>query len=792
MSTALKISYEFGPFRVDPDKQLLLRENQPVAITPKALETLLVLLRHGQEVVSKDALMKELWPDAFVEEANLTQNIFMLRKALGDTPEQRLYIVTLPGRGYRFAAEVRTVTQGGDLVIASHTRSEFILEQEESVSSRVLPAPGAQPRPKVSWKYVAIGASLALLAIAAVFFLRGRAPAPLGEKDSVLIADFTNATGDPVFDDALTQGLTVQLEQSPFLNLVSQDQVQQTLRLMGLPPDTRVISSVARGICERTGSAAMLEGSIANLGTQYVIGLRATNCRTGNLLDVEQAQTARKEEVLNALTQIARRFRTRVGESLATIRQHDTPLAEATTPSLDALNAYSIGWRLLASGGDAAALPFFERAIQIDPYFAMAHASLGRIYGDLGEAALSAQSTARAYELRDHTGDPEKFWISAAYETQVTENLIRAEQTCEVWARTYPRDWNPHAFLAGVIYPVLGKYEQAVEEATTDVEINPHFAIIYFILASRYQELGRLDDAQKSFEIASQRKLDIPDFLMGKYDLAFLKGNQFEMDRLAKSARADPSADEWVTHHEGFVLADSGRLRDAVKTSQRAEDLAWQAGHKEAAALYKTGAALWEAFFGDGAEARRSVTAALALSNDRGVEYGAAFALALAGDWPRSQQLADDLNRRFPEDTSVQFSYLPALRAQIAIDRGQPDQSIDLLQKAVPYEFGTPRTALHANFGALYPIYVRGEAYLAQHRGQEASVEFEKILDHPGIVVSDPIGALAHLQLARAYALAGDKTKAVSSYQTFLTLWKDADPGIPILTQAKAEYSKLH
>jgi eukaryotic-like serine/threonine-protein kinase len=643
----------------------------------------------------------------------------------------------------------------------------------------------------MNWRFVApIIALLALAAIAVIVFVHGRRPVALGLKESVLVADFTNTTGDPVFDDTLRRGLIVQLEQSPFLSLVSEDRVRQTLQLMGQPQEARLNADVARQVCERTGSAAMLEGSIASLGSQYVLGLRATNCRTGDLVDEEQVQAATKEGALSALSQIARKFRTRIGESLATIKQHDTPLAEATTPSLAALQAYSIGWRKLFTTGDAAALPFFQRAIQLDPKFAMAYASLGRIYGDLGEAVLSGENTAKAYEFRDRASDREKFWITAAYNMQVRENLDRAQQICGVWTETYPRDPMPHMFLSGVIYPVIAKYPQAIAEATRARELDPDSAILYFVLANRYQELGDLEKASQTLQDAELRKLEIPDFLLEKYDIAFLRRDGEEMGRIAQLARTDASADEWLTH-QASALAYSGRAKEARKTAQRAADLARQAGHLEAAALYEASAALWEGFFGNGARAKQEAKAALTLSKDRGVEYGAALALALAGDSTSSQQLADDMERSFPEDTSVQFSYLPALRARLALNHGEPSKAIEALQKAVPYELGRPRSALHANFGALYPIYVRGEAYLALHQGVEAAGEFQKILDHRGIVVSDPIGALAHLQLGRAYTLQGDTAMANGAYHDFLTLWQDSDPDVPILKQAKIDFQKM-
>ena len=793
MATGPKVLYEFGPFRVDPDKQVLLRENQLVAITPKAFETLLILVRHSREVVSKEDLMKALWPDAFVEEANLSQNIFMLRKALGDTTEDRRYIVTLPGRGYRFAVQVRTVMQDGeDLVIESHSRSKMIVEQSESTPSETLQALPASVQRKAGWKYLlAIGASLVLLAFATAFFLRRHQQILLGATDSVVIADFANTTGDPVFDGTLRQGLAVQLEQSPFLSLVSEERIQHTLRLMSQAPEARLTPEVARQICERTASSAVLEGSIASLGSQYVLGLRATNCRTGDILDQEQVQAARKEDVLSALSQIATRFRTRIGESLATLEKHDTPLAEATTSSLEALKAYSAALKVMSSTGSAAALPLFKRAIEIDPQFAMGHAWVGRMYGDIDESDLSAESTGRAWQLRDRASDREKFWITAAFYTQVTENLEKAQQTCEVWAQTYPRDASPHDILSGIIYPVIGKYEQGVEEAKKAIELDPDFAMSYYLLASNYESLDRLGEAENTLQRASDRKLQIPDFLILRYDIAFLRDHKAEMEREAALGEGKSGVEVWIANKEAFALAYSGHLQEARRMSRRAVELAQQSGQRERAALWEIGAAVREAFFGNAPEARRSTIAALALSKDREVEYGAAIALALSGDSSQSQTLAKDLERRFLEDASVRFSYMPVLRALLAVKRREPAMAVELLQVAVPHELGAPRSSIHGFFGALYPVFVRGEAFLAAHQGAEAVAEYQKILDHRGIVVSDPVGALVHLELGRAYALSSDKAKARAAYQQFLAFWEDADPDIPILKHAKAEYAKL-
>ncbi len=634
-------------------------------------------------------------------------------------------------------------------------------------------------------------ASVAILAVfAAGYWYFHRIP-KLTDKDTIVLADFTNTTGDPVFDGALRQGMEVQLEQSPFLRLVSDQRIRQTLRLMGQSGDARLTPEFAREVCERTGSTAVLDGTIQSIGSQYVLALRAKNCLTGDILDEEQVQAARKENVLQALTQIAGRFRTRIGESLATVEKHNTPLPEATTPSLDALKSYSTARKMVASASFSAALPFVKRAIEIDPQFAMAHAWLGRVYGDLGEAALSAESTSKAYQFRDRASDRERFWITAAYDTQVTENLEKAEQTCELWAQTYPREADPHQMLAGIIYPVLGKYQQGVEEANKALDLDPDFAISYGLLAKRHLDLGQIREAENALERASRRKLEIPNLLLARYEIAFLKSDDAAMHREVELSRGRYGLEDEISAEEANVFAYSGHLEKARLSARRAVILPQQEGQKERAALYEAGAALREAFFGNAGAAKQDAQAALRLSNDRAVEYGAALALACAGDSSQPQTLANDLEQRFAEDTSVQFSYLPTLRAQLALNHGQPSDAIEQLEKAAPHELAETRSSIHAFFGALYPVYLRGMAYLAAHQGAEAAREFEKILSHRGIVLMDPIGALAHLQLGRSLALSGDKAKARSAYQDFLALWKDADAGIPVLKSAKAEYAAL-
>lgn len=762
--------YEFGPFRIDPYKQVLLRNGELIALTPKAFQLLLVLVSRGNQVVSKDELMKAVWPDTFVEETNLTRNIFTLRKALGETELDR-NIVTVPGQGYRFAAEVRLVA---DEVIyisqAEHARVRVQIEETRR------------------WQWIVLTAVF-LIVLGAVMWRIFRRPPPfLGEKDTVVLADFANSNGDPVFDDALRQGLAVELEQSPFLNLVSEERVHHTLSLMEEAEDAPLTPKIARQVCERLGSAAVIDGSIARIGARYVLGLHAENCLTGATLDDEQVQVAREEEVLDAVTLIARKFRSRAGESLATIQQHATPLAEATTPSLEALKAYSSA-RKVAFSNPRQAILLLQRAIQIDPNFAIAYSFQGRLYADIREPVLSQQSLKKAYELRQHANDRERFFIETNYENGVTGDLTKDQEVCGVWAQTYPRDALPHNELSWTDQE-LGKYGDSIEEARQAIGLDPDFTPAYNNLAWAYVLSGRIEEAEKTLQRASNRKLQMPEMLVMRYYIAFLNRDRAGMEQAAAQAKGLSEADDWLTYAQATVLALSGHLMQARIVAARAVKLAQQANQPERAAMYEAGMAVREAFYGEAAAAKRDAQAALSLTHGRDVEWGAALAYALSGDFPDSQKLAVDLKKRFPADTYVRMIYLPELGALAAVNDHNPGRALDLLQAAEPFELGVPGS-WSGFFGNLYPAYVRGMVRLSSDKDSGSVTEFPKVLAHPGIVFSDPVGALVDLQLGRAYLLIGDKTKAKSSYETFLMLWKGADPETPILKQAKAEYVKL-
>jgi eukaryotic-like serine/threonine-protein kinase len=683
---------------------------------------------------------------------------------------------------YQHASEMRTDMQRLKRDSESGYRS--------AVSSVAVAVPqAAAAHGRKLWK-LAVPFVLVALVVAGGLYYRSHQSKRLTEKDTIVLADFTNTTGDSVFDGTLRQGLTVQLEQSPFLSLVPDQRIQQTLRLMGQPPDARLTLEIARDLCQRTEGAAVLDGSIASLGSQYVLGFKAENCRTGDSLAGEQVRATGKEQVLAAMDKAAANLRSKLGESLSTVQKFDTPIEQATTPSLEALQAYSLGRKTLAAKGDnATAVPLFQRAIHLDPNFAMAYASLGTSYGNLGETSLGAENTRKAYELRERVSEREKFYIESHYYSIVTGDLEKARRAYELWAQTYPRDWLPPDNLGG-IYRILGQYDKRLAENRETLRLDPTSAWSYAYLVYPYLNLNRLEEARATAEEAQAKHLDSPLLRIGLYQLAFLQNDAAGMAQQVSWAAGKSGVEDVLLAREADTAAYSGRLEEARDFSRRAVASAERAEEKEKAASYEADAALREALFGNAAAGRQRAAAALGLSTGRDVKYGAALALAMAGDTARAQALAEDLAKRFPEDTLVQFNYLPTLLAQLALSRNDASKAVEALQAAAPYELGDPTEAF--TFLSLYPVYVRGEAYLAGHQETGASAaEFQKILDHPGVVFNEPIGALAHLGSARAHASQGDTARARAAYQDFLALWKDADPDIPILKEAKTEYAKL-
>jgi eukaryotic-like serine/threonine-protein kinase len=665
--------------------------------------------------------------------------------------------------------------------------SPAVSASSSSATAKVVEAPEVGRR--TPWRVV-VPAVVILVAvlIAGGLYWRSRSVTSvtkstgLTEKDTVVLADFTNSTGDPVFDGTLKQALGVDLEQSPFLNILSDRKVGETLKLMGRASTDRVTADVARELCLRTGSKAVIGGSISNLGSQYIVSLDAVACNTGDSLAKEQAEAASKESVLKALGTAASSLRARLGESLASVQKFDVPV-EATTPSLEALKAYSMGIITQRTKGDAEAVPFMRRAIELDPNFAMADVGLAVQYGNLGRASLAAEYAKRAYDLRDRVSEREKYRISAFYFDEVTGEVEKATEAYELWAKSYPRDMVPHGNL-GWFYNAMGQYDKAIAETEAGQRLEPTITG-YTNLASNYIAVNRLKEARQALQEA-QQKFDGLNIRLNLYSLAFLSGDTAEMERQVAWAAGRPGEEDRMLNTHADTQAYYGRLEKARDLARRAVDSAVRADAKETAAQWLGFQAVREAELGNGVAARQAVARALALAPGRDVKVVSSLALARAGETAQSRAIVEALQKSDPTNTLLKVYWLPVLEASIALAQQAPDRAIVALEPSLPYEFGGPPPGI-----PMYPAYIRGLSYLAQRNGPAATAEFQKFLDHTGIVQNFLLGSLAHLQLARAYVLSSDTAKAKTAYQDFLTLWKDADPDIPILKEAKAEYAKL-
>jgi eukaryotic-like serine/threonine-protein kinase len=692
---------------------------------------------------------------------------------------------------YQHASDIRTDLQrlkrdseSGRLPVASSSH----------VGTGTLAYPG---RAKVGYIVVAI---LCAVLIAVGLYSRSHQQGKrLTEKDTIVLADFANSTGDAIFDDTLKTALNVSLRQSPFLNVVSDGEVAKTLQSMTRPMDAKLTPEVVRELCQRAGSKAYLAGSIASLGSEYVLGLKAVNCQNGDTLAQEQVTAASKEKVLDALGEAASKLRTELGESLATVQKLDVPLDHATTSSLEALKAYSLGLKISYEKGYVAGLPYYQRAIELDPNFAMGYRAVGIVYISLGEVGRASEYLTKAFQLREHASELEKLVITAGYYHGVTGDLDKAGQTYQEWIESYPRDFGAHLNL-GNVYFQQGQYEKAAEAYRESLRLAPdNEDAQYQNLASSLLALQQFDEARRTIEQAQARKLDGSFFHDALYTLAFLRGDSSVMAEQQKWYAGKPEEDL------GLSLASdtgayAGHLGKARELTKRSVDSAIRADSKENGMIWLENSALREAAFGNLTDAKQAAAEALKLApTSQGVEVEAALAFTMAGDTARAESLAQDLGKRFPLDTQMQSLWLPAIQAQLALNRKNPALALNTLQAASTIEFGGIQFLI--NFSCLYPTYIRGEAYLAAGQGTQAAAEFQKIIDHSGIVWNCWTGALAHLGVARANALQSRtsqgadadaaRVRALAAYKDFLTLWKDADPDIPILKEAKAEYAKL-
>jgi serine/threonine protein kinase/Tfp pilus assembly protein PilF len=684
---------------------------------------------------------------------------------------------------YQHAADMRTDLQRLKRDTESHSAAATT-----TTSGSISSADSGARRKKLGG-YILAAALISVAVVAGALYVRSRSARstsrPLTEKDTIVLADFTNSTADPVFDGTLKQALAVDLQQSPFLNILSDSKAGETLKLMGRASSERVAGEVATELCLRTGSQAVVSGSIANLGSQYVVTLDAVACNNGDSLAKERAEAASKEGVLKALDTSAATLRARLGESLASVQKFDVPM-EATTPSLDALKAYSMAIATGRTKGDSEAIPFMKRAIELDPNFAMAYVGLGIEYANLGQPGVAADYGRKAYTLRDRVSDREKFRISAFYFQYVTGEMDKAIESYELWAKSYPREMVPHGNL-GSLYASVGQYDKAIAETETAQRLEPTITD-YANLASNYISVNRMKDARLTLEEAQRNHFDGL-FIRGDlYSLAFLDGDNAEMERQVAWAAGRPGEEDQMLNTHADTQAYYGHMAKARDLARQAADSAVRADAKETAAQWLAIQAVREVEVGNASAARQAVARALALAPARDVKVLSALALARAGEYSQSKNIMAALKKSEPSNTFLKVYWFPVLEASMAIAQHAPDRAVIALEPALPYELGNPPPEA---IGTLHPAYLRGLAYLDEKNGTAAASEFQKFLDHPGVVQNFLLGSLAHLQLGRAYAISGDQTKAKIAYNDFLTLWKDADPDIPVLKAAKEEYAKI-
>ena len=763
----------FGPFTLDLVSRELWNDGHRVHLQDKPFQILTVLLEQPGQLVTRDELQHRLWPsDTFVDfEHSINTAIKKLRDALNDHAEEPLFIETLPKRGYRFVGQLETLG-----------------EVNSTASIPVTDLPAEPVRWRRRW-YVPFAA----VVITAIVLFLGMNLAgvrdqwihgKISEQDTILLADFVNKTGDSVFDDALKPALAAELGQSPFLNLVSDRKVNATMRMMGRDVNGPVTMEVARELCQRIGTKAVLNGTISSLGSHYLINLNAVACNTGDSLAEEEAEAAKKEEVLKALNQASSSLRRKLGESLPSVQKFDVPF-EATTSSLEALKNYSMALKIKYEKGDVPSIPFLERAVELDPNFASAYSALAIGAGNLGKPSLAVEYATKAYQLRDRVTEREKLGISAAYfhETGDVEEVVQAYRQ---WKETYPRDFVPYGNL-GITYNAMGFYDKALVEYREAGRLRPDNVINYGNLASAYVFLNRFDEAQATLDEALAHKLDGGNLRAWLYMVAFLREDKELMEQQLIWAAGKPGDEEGMLSNQSDTEAYYGRLRKARELTKRAVDLSVHGDSQEAAAIWQIGGALREAELGNLTNAKQGVKAALALSLGRDIKVTAALALARSKDAAGANAILEELEKKYPTHTMLKFYWLPTIRAVLELNRGNSSQALADLQPAGPYELG-----LAANLiSNMYPVYVRGQAYLLAHYGPAAVAEFQKMLDHKGVLQNFVIASLVRFQIARAYAMAGDTAKAKAGYRDFLTRWKDADPDIPILKEAKAEYAKL-
>jgi eukaryotic-like serine/threonine-protein kinase len=782
--------FGFGPYALCVSTGELRKGETVLKLHPQPFRVLALLVEQAGALVTRDEIQRELWGgNTWVDfDAGINFCIRQIRAVLADDAENPKYIETIARKGYRFVAQVThvesptpavaTASSGPSLVTAFPTRSTAEprpIDPEPSIGPAIAVA---EAPPKRSYRLILAGVAAGFVAIAAcvAFYLLTRPSPKLAQKDTIVVADFRNTTGDAVFDGTLQQGLSAQLEQSPFLNLMSDTQIRQTLRMMQQAPDAKLTGELATEICQRVNGAGVLNGSIAQIGAQYDLILKVADCSSGESLATAEARASDKDHVLRALDQASSDLRKKLGESLASVQKFDLPLVQATTPSLEALKAYSLGYAKYSQGDQPGAIPFFQHAVELDPNFAIAYANLGRSYQVLGKQEQMAEALSRAYALRDHASEHEKFDIVAVYEQFVTLRFAESIENCELWEQSYPRDFTPHRML-GFEYGILGRYERSLQEFSKAMELDPGQALPYAGLLIDLVALQRFPEAHAVYEKAKERNVDRGEVQRQFYNVAVGEGDSRLMAELAASLSAQPGFGSKLLFEESSIAAYYGRYSEARKLFARAIDAALRDENTSSAGFLEFHMGILEALAGNSSEAREDAHAAMR----HGVPT--ALPLILSGDTGEGAKALEAFASRVPPGSfNEQFS-VPELKAALALERGDVTGAVELLQPLVPYEGGWADQYMAA--------YLRGEAFLRARRGVDAAGEFQKIVKSPGIVRTSGIGPLARVGLARAYVLTGDWAKARAAYQEFFTLWKDADADIPVLKQARAEYGKL-
>ncbi len=794
--------YRFGPFEVNPLTREISKGGTKIKLRGQPYLILEILLARAGQVVTRAEIRERLWSaDTFVDfEHGLNTSVKKLRQVLCDSAEEPRYVETVPRFGYRLIAPVEIIEEPKSEVATSGEKQEFDVAHDSWGGPATTPPPEAAPFRVTRFRSLAIPLVLAALVVACGLYYRlHKQVQRLTEKDTIVLADFSNSTGDAIFDDTLKTGLNVALRQSPFLNVLPDSEVARTLRLMTRPADTKLTPEVTRELCQRAGSKAYVAGAIGSLGSEYVLGLKAANCQSGDILAEEQVTAASKEKVLDALGDAASKLRAELGESLATVQKFDVPLALATTPSLEALKAYSLGVKVFSEKGGSAALPYSQRSVELDPNFAIAYQALGLNYYNLGELELAREYVAKAFQLREHASEQERLAITAYYYDTATGELDKAVQAYQEEIASYPRESGHRANL-GFVYAEQGQYEKAEAITIQDLSLAPDRVITYENLATYSLAMQNFAQAQRIIQQTQARGLDDAIFHFDLSAIAFLNADAPAMAEQRRWFESKSEFENWGLAFASDSEAYAGHLKKARELTQAAVDSAIRSGNKENAAMWQAIAAQREAVFGHPGEARLLASRAVKLNPvSLSVEVEASLAFAFAEQPARAETLAQDINDRLPLSSQMQTLWLPAIQAQLALNQKKAASALTILQAATPTELS--QIGFVPNISCLYPLYVRGEADLAVGQGRAAAAEFQKIIDHSGMVQNCWTGSLAHLGLARAKALESRsaqgaeaetaRARSLSAYKDFFALWKDADADIPVLEEAKREYAKL-